>query len=113
MLPDEVLDAADCCCDVRHAGAGKAVTLATPPDPPYTMGSLTDGVLGGDNFQGPEWLGFEGRDVEASIDLGKPTGIRRLAAGFLLSTPAGIYLPPQVEFLGFGRRRWRIAAWPR
>lgn len=97
MIPDEALQAI-APVNIRHAAAGKAVTLAAAADARYSAGKLTDGLLGGNDFQEPGWLGFEGRDMEATIDLGVPTAIRGLSAGFLSCPANGIYLPPQVEF---------------
>ena len=100
MLPDEVLQSL-APITLQHEAVGKAVTLRTGPAASYPGGGpsgLTDGRLGGAGHTEPEWLGFEGADLEATIDLGAPTAIRKLSAGFLQSTSVGIYLPPRVEF---------------
>ena len=99
MLPDEVLQSLTP-ITVQHEAVGKPVTLRTGPSASYPGGGpsgLTDGRLGGAGHADPEWLGFEGTDLEATIDLGAPTAIRKLSAGFLQSTSVGIYLPPRVE----------------
>jgi hypothetical protein len=86
--------------NVRHAAMGK-LRLAAEADPGYPGGgarSLCDGALGFADHTSPEWLGFQGRDVEATVDLGEPMEIQALGANFLQSTRLGIFLPKQVEF---------------
>jgi hypothetical protein len=100
MLSDEALAALKP-IQVRHAAVGKSVRLAVAPSPHYPGNgapSLSDGLLGPADHTGPEWLGFEGRDLEATIDLGVATEIRSLAANFLRSHRVGIFLPKRVEF---------------
>ena len=85
-----------------HAAVGKPVRLKTPANPRYPgaqgPASLTNGIMGDTNFHGSDWLGLEGPDLEATIDLGKPIDIKTLAGEFLQVTGAGIFLPPRVEF---------------
>jgi hypothetical protein len=100
MLPDDVLKSPDA-AKVAHAAVDKSVTLSVEPDPRYPgcgAAALTDGFLGPADHGGPDWLGFLGADVEAVIDLGSPTPIRRLSLNCLESTHVGIFLPKQVEF---------------
>ena len=100
MLPDAALvDLSS--MRVVHAALGKPVTLTTPPDARYFGGGaagLTDGDVGKADHSGLEWLGFEGPDLDATINLGAPTPLTRLTANFLQSTTVGIFLPTQVEF---------------
>jgi len=60
--------------------------------------ALTDGRFGTTNFQNGEWQGFEGADMEAVIDLTKPTTIKNLSAGFLNDPNVWIFLPSEVVF---------------
>ncbi len=60
--------------------------------------ALTDGRFGTKNFQNGEWQGFEGSDLEAVIDLTKPTLIKKLSAGFLNDPNVWIFLPREVIF---------------
>jgi nicotinamidase-related amidase len=83
-----------------HAAVGKPVTLAIPPAPVYSQGGpaiLTDGQAPAIH-QRRGCLGFEGTDLDATIDLGAPTAIHSLGASFLQDTAGGIYLPTKVEF---------------
>jgi len=100
MLPDEAIQSLALITG-QHDAVGGVVTLVTQPSPSYPgggPGGLTDGRLGGEDHTDSEWLGFEGADLVATLDLGAPTAITRLSAGFLQSLRVGIYLPPRVEF---------------
>lgn len=84
----------------RNLAYGKKVTLQTDPkkyagEDPQT---LTDGAFGGGNFYA-NWLGFEGNDLEAIIDLGAPTTIRRVSSAFLQVTNHIVFFPTAVEYL--------------
>jgi hypothetical protein len=98
----------------RHAATGKPVRLAASPDPRYPgcgAASLTDGLLAAADHTDPFWLGFLGKDLEATIDLGEATEIRRLAANFLESPRLGVFLPARVEFsLSDDGKSYRIVA---
>lgn len=113
MLPDADLVAARP-QTVAHAARGKPVKLKTQPDPRYPgMGelALTDGEIGTTEYQVGEWLGFEGPDLEAVIDLGSPTEVRAVAVRCLQATGVGIYLPTKVEVaLSNDGREFRPAA---
>jgi len=79
----------------RHLAIGKEVTLLTPFSPKYDAGganALTDGLRGIDDYH-YNWLGFEGDDLEAIIDLGNETEIREVSADFLQDTRSWVFLP--------------------
>lgn len=85
---------------VHRALAGTAA-LERPRSERYGGGGapvLTDGLRGSTfQFDG-RWLGYEGDDLEAVLDLGKPLKIRKLSAGFLQNAGSRIFLPASVEF---------------
>ncbi len=60
--------------------------------------ALTDGRLGTTNYQGGQWQGFEGNDLDATIDLTKETTLQDVSTGFLEDTPVWIFLPKYVEY---------------
>nr|MDQ3046944.1 discoidin domain-containing protein [Bacteroidota bacterium] len=62
-----------------------------------TMG-LIDGLHGDLNWRKGEWQGFQYKDLEIVIDLGKKTKISEIRAGFLQDTRAWILMPKMVEF---------------
>ena len=55
---------------------GKSIKLENEPSPNYSFGgalTLVDGIIGNPKILGKTWLGFEGKDVIATIDLGEKT----------------------------------------
>lgn len=78
---------------------GKKVTLLTNPkkyanENPQT---LTDGAYGGTSFYA-NWLGFEGNDMVAVIDLGKTEKINHISAVFLQVTNHIVFFPKNVNY---------------
>lgn len=56
-----------------HKALGRQVILGTQPYERYyygAPGSLTDGVIGGDNFSSGEWVGWRGTPMEVTVDMG-------------------------------------------
>lgn len=84
-----------------HLALGAPVTYLKP----YTKytgggdGALTDGRVGALRFTDPAWQGYIGNDLEAVIDLGKPTPIHRITSQFLHSKSDWIVPPLSVEYL--------------
>ncbi len=81
-------------------GLFKPVDLAKPASTRYQNGDatvLTDGLRGWADYN-MNWLGFEGEDMEATIDLGSVQPVRRIASGFLQDQNAWIFMPVKVEF---------------
>lgn len=86
---------------VLNKATGKKITLAREPNKSYSLGgafSLVDGVQ---NQQGmlksAQFLGFNGRDLEATIDLGKRTRIREVVLHSFDQPGSWIYRPRLVE----------------
>jgi hypothetical protein len=79
----------------------KSVTLNLPCSPKYPgIGdrTLIDGTTGTTDFRDPAWLGFEGTDCEAVVDLGRELQVTTISAGFLNSPAAWIFPPVEVEY---------------
>ncbi len=80
---------------------GKKVSLLTKPkkyaneDPQV----LTDGALGGNGFYA-NWLGFEGNNLKAIVDLGEVQQIKKLSMAFLQVTNHVVFFPTQVTYYG-------------
>lgn len=84
----------------KHLAMFKPVTLTTPAHPRYRNGdggALTDGLKGWEDFH-MNWLGWQGEDMEAVIDLGRPAKISTISTDFLQNGDASIFLPLDVEY---------------
>jgi len=81
---------------VQNLALGDTVTFATPPAGRYSA-DLTDGILGSDYDDGA-WAGWQGADMDATIDLGRPTPLHAIDARFLQDVEALILLPRNVAF---------------
>ncbi|MBE0535444.1 MAG: discoidin domain-containing protein [Phycisphaerae bacterium] len=100
MIPDEVWQTITP-RKIEHAAVGCKVHLSGSPASHYAASgaaSLTDGIVSSADHASGEWLGYEGQDFEAVVDLGKSVAISSLSADFLQSNSVGIFLPKQVEF---------------
>jgi hypothetical protein len=81
--------------------AGRRVELRSEPAPRYGGGgrdALVDGLRGRENFRLGAWQGFQGRDVDAVVDLGRPMRLARLALSCLRDSGSWILFPRSVEF---------------
>ncbi|HVX05838.1 MAG TPA: family 20 glycosylhydrolase [Rhodanobacteraceae bacterium] len=81
---------------VQNLALGDPVTFATPTSAKYSA-DLTDGILGNDYDDGA-WAGWQGADMDATIDLGQPTEMHSIDARFLQDAEALILLPQSVTF---------------
>jgi len=84
-----------------HLAVGAAVTLTHPPSPSYHAqgpSSLVDGQLGTHDHRVGRWLGFEGDDLEAVVDLGQTRVVHSIGLSCLQAQVSWIFLPPWVEF---------------
>jgi hexosaminidase len=84
-----------------HAASGRKPVLAAPFSPKYPAGgetTLTDGLLGSRNHADGRWLGFEGTDLDAVIDLGAVRKVRALDIRCLQNINAWVFLPASVEY---------------
>ena len=65
-----------------NKATAKPVTLLVPPSRGYSFNGapvLTDGLTGDGNYKTGRWLGFQGVDLDAAIDLQKPTEISKVS----------------------------------
>jgi hexosaminidase len=88
---------------LRHAARGKPVTLKDPPSSAYAASGvqgLVDGfVARSPDFVNPQWLGVEGKNIDATVDLGSPIAIHKVGANFLQHVQAGIRIPQVLDVL--------------
>jgi len=81
---------------------GKKITLGNEPHENYGIGgafTLVDGMIGNRNKFGRDWLGFSGKDLNATIDLGKVETINKVILCVLESQGSWIYYPKNIEVL--------------
>jgi hexosaminidase len=84
-----------------HEATGRVPMLASPPSskfPGEGPSPLTDGLLGSTNHADGRWLGLEGPDLDAVIDLGRTRSVRRISVRSLQNINSWIFLPSAVEF---------------
>jgi hypothetical protein len=83
-----------------NTAMGKPAKLLTEYSEKYPVGgavALTDGLRGLPDYHF-NWLGFEGEDMIAVIDLGKPAVISSISADFLQEYKSWIWLPKNVDY---------------
>lgn len=83
-----------------HAAVGRFVDLADEPSTRYPgdgARTLTDAVLGGEQFNDPRWIGFEGTDFLAVVDLGEGVTIEQVSARFFQNAASWIWLPRRLQ----------------
>lgn len=81
---------------------GKKITLVNQPHENYGIGgafTLVDGMIGNRSKFGRDWLGFSGKDLNATIDLGKSETINKVILCVLESQDSWIYFPQKIEVL--------------
>lgn len=85
---------------VFHKGIGAKVEYQVLPDSRYPgQGdkSLVDGLKGTLNHRDGLWQGFNGDDLDITIDLGSEKTIKTVAASFYQSQRNWIFLPQSIE----------------
>lgn len=81
------------------APAWKSISIRNAYRPQYAAGgdrALIDGLTGTTNFRTGLWQGYEGVDMEVTIDLGKEMNVDSVFLGFLDDENAWIFAPSQV-----------------
>ncbi|GAB2690091.1 hypothetical protein GCM10027037_11250 [Mucilaginibacter koreensis] len=61
--------------------------------------SLIDGIRGTTNWRLGNWQGFQGRDLEAIIDLGELKTVKAVSLGTLQDSRAWVVFPREVQYL--------------
>lgn len=84
---------------LKSKSTGKAITLENEPSTPYTANgasSLVDGIFGHPYSFKSNWLGFNGKDVVAIIDLARAETIENVKLNTLDFTESWIHGPKSV-----------------
>lgn len=87
----------------RKIPAGRSITLKHPYAPQYAASgpnALIDFLEGGTDFRTGEWQGFEGTDLDATVDLGRVQSVEKIQIRFLQDENAWIFMPERVSFYG-------------
>jgi len=77
----------------------KNIQLSSPPNEKYAADgakSLVDFKKGSDRFSEGNWLGYQGKDVTATLDLGAVLAINNVSVGALEDTGSYIFFPKGV-----------------
>lgn len=88
---------------IEHLAYGKRVTYNEKPWSKYPANgemTLTDGIVGGWNYNDNRWQAFLGTKADCldfTIDLGEPTDIRAVKVEFMQVCGADVWLPEKVE----------------
>jgi hexosaminidase len=84
-----------------NKATGKKISITTLPSKSYAgnggVFGLVNGLSSTKGLNSAEWLGWEGGDLEAVIDLGTATSINELVVGTIESKGSWIYHPSSVE----------------
>lgn len=85
---------------VRNIASGKSVELLTACSPKYNSrgaAALTDGFFGFLDYR-YHWLGFEGNDMEAIVDLEELSEVSNISVNFLETPLSWIFYPTRTAF---------------
>jgi len=86
-----------------NKATGKKVSITIPPNSKYPgqggAFSLVNGVYSNKGLSYPDWLGWVGDNMEATIDLGEQTSFDSVRIHTLDQNGSWVYLPQYVEVL--------------
>jgi hexosaminidase len=98
-----------------NKATGKKINLVNQPSLQYPGNGgafgLVNGVRSEKGFSSTEWLGFNGKDLDATIDLIKIDTIKQVVLDVWKQEPSWIYLPNSVEvFISTDGTNWNKIA---
>jgi len=85
----------------NHLGVGKKIELKHSPHKRYILENqslLLDGWKGSYDYNDGYWIGFEGSDFEAILDLGIAVSLSSIAVSFLENQSSWIFQPEKIDF---------------
>jgi hexosaminidase len=86
---------------VINKATNKSITLKTPANKSYSGDgnfTLVNGVIGTLPRISNQWLGWNSKDLDAVVDLGKEEDVSEISVGFLKEELSWIYLPQEIEY---------------
>lgn len=89
--------------EVNHLAVGKSISIKSEYSFQYSGHgdkTLINGVMGSLDFTDEEWLGFQGVDFEAIVDLEEFVKIKQIECNFMVIESAWIFSPEKVVFYG-------------
>lgn len=93
-----------------NTAIGASVTYADPIDKRYAKAgesALIDGIVGSRNYDDGIWVGWQGADMDAVIDLGRPRRFTSVSVNFLQQSNSWIVLPRRVSmFASEDKETW-------
>ena len=88
----------------KNLATGKPITLTDQASESYpgenAGATLVDGLSGTTKFNGRQWLGFEGKNLEAVIDFGKAQPFKKIKVGILDDVNDWIHIPKSLVVYG-------------
>ena len=83
-----------------HKALGKPITFGIRYTKSYSAqgdGTLVNGNRGSFTYGDQQWLGFEGIDMDVTIDLQEVLPVQDVQVGLMQLTGPGVYMPRYVE----------------
>lgn len=102
MVEGEVVDKRTAFFNINKA-TGRKLSLSIDPAPQYGKGgpsALINGIMGSlTRFNDDEWLGWNGKDFEGILDLGRVEDIKKINLRFYKAPSSWIYMPSSIKIL--------------
>ena len=102
MVEGEVVDKRTAFFNINKA-TGRKLGLSIDPAPQYGKGgpaALVNGIMGSvTRFNDDEWLGWNGKDFEGILDLGRVEEIKTINLRFYKAPSSWIYMPSSIKIL--------------
>ena len=104
VVNNKITDVASASFSINKATGATLVSLVNAPKAPYNKSGnngFVNGILANDSrFSDGEWLAWEGKTINATLDLGAATKVTQISTRFMNSRGSWIHLPTRVEVLG-------------
>ena len=100
MVEGEVVDKRTAFFNINKA-TGRKLRLSIDPAPQYGKGgpsALINGIMGSvTRFNDDEWLGWNGKDCEGILDLGREETFKKINLRFYKAPSSWIYMPSSIK----------------
>jgi predicted alpha-1,2-mannosidase len=85
----------------KKIDGSRSLSVVNPWSPQYSAGgerALIDYIYGSADFRTGSWQGYEGSDLNATLDLGSIQPVSSVSIRFLQDNKSWIFMPLQIEF---------------